>query len=132
MDVSKQNVIKEAYGDEYDWNEDGWLIYGVDEASEFGYEPFGEYETRNHIDGVYEWRPKSLSGIENNNGWIKIESESDLPKEQNVDCYFIFKGKIEAGIYLRQHFERPKQNEVVFYKLVSHYQVIQYPQSPIY
>ncbi|MHA7822490.1 hypothetical protein ACVVIH_06980 [Chryseobacterium arthrosphaerae] len=27
------------------------------------------------------WRPKSLSGIENNNGWIKIESESDLPDE---------------------------------------------------
>lgn len=25
------------------------------------------------------FRPKSLSGLENNNGWIKIESEKDLP-----------------------------------------------------
>jgi len=29
-----------------------------------------------------EWRSKSLQGIENNNGWIKIESEDDLPKEK--------------------------------------------------
>lgn len=32
-------------------------------------------------DGSSKWRPKSLTGIENNNGWIKIESENDLPKE---------------------------------------------------
>lgn len=27
------------------------------------------------------YRPKSLSGIENNNGWTRIESEDDLPKK---------------------------------------------------
>ena len=27
------------------------------------------------------FRPKSLKGIENNNGWTKNESEEDLPKE---------------------------------------------------
>jgi len=26
------------------------------------------------------WRPTELRGIENNNGWIKIEIESDLPE----------------------------------------------------
>jgi hypothetical protein len=29
----------------------------------------------------FNWRPKSLDGIENNNGWIKIESKDDLPKK---------------------------------------------------
>ena len=30
--------------------------------------------------GVGKFRPKSLKGIENNNGWTKIESEEDLPE----------------------------------------------------
>lgn len=33
-------------------------------------------------------RPKSLQGIDNNNGWIKIETEDDLPKDLEV-CHFI-------------------------------------------
>ena len=28
-------------------------------------------------------------GIENNNGWIKIESEKDLPKEKGLKCLFL-------------------------------------------
>jgi hypothetical protein len=27
------------------------------------------------------FRPKSLEGIENNNGWVKIQTEEDLPKD---------------------------------------------------
>ena len=38
---------------------------------------------------VYSYRPKSLQGIENNNGWIKIESEKDLPKEKGLKCLFL-------------------------------------------
>jgi len=35
------------------------------------------------------WRPLSLTGIETNNGWTKIESEDDLPKESGfVKVYF--------------------------------------------
>ena len=33
------------------------------------------------MSGVGKFRPKSLHEIENNNGWVKIESEEDLPKE---------------------------------------------------
>lgn len=33
-------------------------------------------------------RPKSLQGIENNNGWTKILSEADLPIE-DIDCFYI-------------------------------------------
>ena len=45
---------------------------------------------------VYSYRPKSLQGIENNNGWIKIESEKDLPKEKGLKCLFLNKNNMHA------------------------------------
>jgi len=71
--MSKENKMYEVYGGRYDWDENGWLLYGCDEETESGFEPFGEYETRNHIDGYYEWRPIELRNIENNNGWEDIQ-----------------------------------------------------------
>ena len=126
---SKEEVIQSAYdGEKYDWDENGWLTYGVDENSEFGYEPFGDYETRNHVDGVYEWRPKSLQGIENNNGWISINSESDLPSEKGA-----------YWVACRNHiYENPRtQEEIQFdYKVDStfytHYQKINKPLPPLH
>ena len=41
------------------------------------------------MSGVGKFRPKSLHEIENNNGWIKIESEKDLPKEKGLKCLFL-------------------------------------------
>ena len=45
---------------------------------------------------VYSYRPKSLQGIENNNGWIKIESEKDLPKEKGLKCLFLNKNNMHT------------------------------------
>ena len=90
--MTKEEKIKEAYGGLIDLSvldENGWAIYGCEDFSESGIEPFGEYETKNHIAGVYNWRPKSLQGIENNNDWVKIESEEDLPKEKGLKCLFL-------------------------------------------
>ena len=57
--MTKQEKVTSVYGFKSD------LI----EAKNVGIEPdcFGEYETRNYKDGYYEWRPKSLQGIEDNN-----------------------------------------------------------------
>ena len=41
------------------------------------------------MSGVGKFRPKLLHGIENNNGWTKIESEKDLPKEKGLKCLFL-------------------------------------------
>ncbi|EJL66288.1 hypothetical protein [Flavobacterium sp. CF136] len=30
-------------------------------------------------------RPKDLRGLEDNNGWIKIDSEADLPKDKSIE-----------------------------------------------
>jgi|SRR6478752_222418 len=71
-------------------------------------------------------RPKSLQGIENNNGWIKIESEADLPKEY---CEMFVFDKENNNIKYREYFNTAKK---AFVKLYSHYQPIQKPQPPIY
>lgn len=64
-------------------------------------------------------RPKSLSGIENNNGWIKIENEEDLPKD-NEDYWVVIDGEIKVthGFSIRRN--------------STHYQPIVKPRLPIY
>ena len=63
--------------------------------NDFGDVSFGKLDIKNEklerkFNGVvYSYRPKSLQGIENNNGWIKIESEKDLPKEKGLKCLFL-------------------------------------------
>lgn len=129
---SKEEVIQIAYdGEKYDWDENGWLTYGVYENSEFGYEPFGDYETRNHIDGVYEWRPKSLQGIEDNNGWII----KDLEKANFIaDYYWIKKKDGDEEIA----FFAPHRNCFggidgdIYISDVTHYQPIKKPNPPLY
>jgi hypothetical protein len=142
---TKQQAIQEAYGFLNDLiDENGWTFYRVDEGGESGIEPTEDCEIKSNIDGVIEWRPKSLQGIEKNNGWIKIESENDLPKDLEV-CNFIpcnYKNEAFIGFI--------KNDEVYFidYSIVfnedyiklnswlksqiTHYQPIENPKPPIY
>jgi len=78
------------------------------------------------IDNDKLFRPKSLEGIEKNNGWIKIESESDLPSE--FEKYWII-DKSDGKMYQR-HFDASTKG--FFLEYSTHYQPITKPQSPIY
>ena len=125
--MTKEEKIKEAYGFINEWIcGNGWASYFADEGWEGGVEPFGEYDIRNKTDDYFEWRPKSLQGIEDNNGWIKIESEEDLP-EKGIDCHFILKSGV-TGI-----FTNLDDSEYLTLKnRATHYQPIQKPKPPIY
>lgn len=72
-------------------------------------------------------RPKSLQGIENNNGWIRIESEVDLPEFFGSDYWVILNGNVTMlnrnGSF--SNVELWKNN-------VTHYQPIIKPDSPLY
>ena len=74
------------------------------------------------------FRPKILNGIDNNNGWIKIESESDLPKESAEYWVVLKSGTISKSSYLEQR--------KVFFMFgdldVTHYKKMNYPCNPIY
>jgi hypothetical protein len=74
------------------------------------------------------FRPKSLKGIENNNGWIKIESESDLPSE-DCDCYIEFK---DGNIHIDRYFYVEKNFDTYYWKNLVAYIPIPQPKKRIY
>lgn len=80
---------------------------------------------------VNSWRPKSLQGIETNNGWIKIESEKDLPSE---DCDYWCGKMFENGKFYQLSEKRNKQEIAERFKtnVITHYQPIVKPLKPIY
>lgn len=123
--MPKEEKIKEAWGDYYNvlkeyikhngWVENINISNGVKINLEFT--------------GFYS-RPKSLQGIENNNGWIKIESEADLPKE-NIDCWFVIDNDSYLGYFTKRgYFVNGSDN--IELRFVTHYQPIEKPNPPIY
>jgi len=86
--MTKEVAIQKAYGEHWETVKDyvdinGWCSVRkkimFDEIS---------VNIEMQKDGYY-WRPKILQGIENNNGWTKIESINDLPRIK--DELIIFK-----------------------------------------
>jgi hypothetical protein len=72
---------------------------------------------------------ESLSGIENNNGWIKIESEADLPKQQ-MECWVVNK---QAGVQKLIYWALKGNAENKYWiKFFTHYQPINKPKSPLF
>lgn len=69
-------------------------------------------------------RPKSLAGIENNNGWVKIESEDDLP--QQMGNYWAI--HVEYGLEQRFFYDKTEHN----WDKITHYQPIKKPRPPIF
>ena len=136
--MTKQETIAKAYGehwetvkdfvDENGWSKRGYYwklkeIYSLNEIKE-------KFKVTIEIDNDKIFRPKSLTGIENNRGWIKIESEADLPKESG----FYFGKDYEFGTDIMYFdFETKKWKDLSLYiQQVTHYQPIVKPETPIY
>lgn len=68
-----------------------------------------------------------------NRGWIKIESEADLPKDENsIEFWIIDDNEIIHAQFMHES-KRWYHNENLNLRLFpSHYQLIQKPQPPIY
>lgn len=82
---TKEEVIKEAYGSHWDKvkkyvDQNGWL--DVDDyyliSNGLNFMQIECDHTKNDV-LFNRHRPIELKGLEDNNGWIKIESEEDLP-----------------------------------------------------
>lgn len=123
---SKEQKIKEAYG-EY-WfevrrfvNEHGWFDKNSLYNNWFTFK-YSDFDVQ-MIHKEDFCIPKSILGIENNNGWISI-SEKGLPKDDSY--YFVV---IDGFISI-------KQFHIIQYKwwqeFVSHYQEIEKPKPPLY
>jgi len=99
----KQKAIELAYGSLYEKykqsiNSDGYVRFGGKSSEEYlELISNDNFEEKEWI-GYSFLRPKSLSGIEDNNGWISINSEEDLPKDKiNHDVFR--NGKETTAIY---------------------------------
>lgn len=86
--MEKQEAIKQAYkqiglpfNENVSWY-NGWLRIKPNQYSSF----YNEVDLLKLTSHIHSIRPKSLKGIEDNNGWIKIESENDLPKN-SCSCW---------------------------------------------
>ncbi|MCT3800623.1 hypothetical protein HZQ61_02915 [Elizabethkingia anophelis] len=146
METPKQQAIKAAYGEHWsivknDVDVNGWLhskeLFG-DKGRNLNLTGL-TLITKNQYDPYqcYYKRPISLTGIENNNGWTRIESEEDLPKEKG-DYWVVWNGKIIVQYWLRDNPDNPYndmvQNNQVFswMQAVTHYQPIETPKPPIF
>lgn len=119
--MTKEEKIKEAWGEYYEKNKDS-----IDEN---GY-MLGNYKSYPNIkfdveDFTY-LQPKSLQGIENNNGWIKIESEDDLPNDNGR--YWVIH-KCDIIFVSVEYFFRKRWESILD---VTHYQPIEKPKPPLY
>jgi len=143
---SKQQAIINAYGqyweqlkEHIDDDENGWIKIGWGKYADYELEclldelkiplsvkDFDCYCTNDVDEGLCSARLKSLEGIEDNNCWIKIESEADLPKEH---CYMWVKEVGSQEINLIR-FQTPFFTPI--HKSCSHYKPINKPLSPIY
>lgn len=137
---AKQEAIKKAYGEFWETVKDyvdgnGWIkckdihyhkdlglmrdqIHYIDNGKEWD-----NFE-------IISWRIPTLNGIENNNGWIKIESENDIPKN---DMYvrIVFNKKVNIAFLCNNEFYNP--NKVKYYKKeVTHYKPIEESNLPIF
>ena len=135
---TKQQAIQEAYGEHWGIvknyvDENGWCELNVSQK-----EPINNFANHGKtewkpINNRGCWRPKSLQGIENNNGWIKIESEDDLPKEE-IDVHFIFEnntGRFQTfGVWDNKI--KSFYSGALKISNVTHYQPIEKPKPPIY
>lgn len=126
--MTKEEKIKEAWGVAYE------EVRGM--LTENGYIPSIDLAHSNlklsiyHIQLTYNKigvRPVILQGIENNNGWIKIESEDDLPKEK---CDLLVYPEFENQFVF--HFYNDKKSKEVLMQNHTHYQPIEKPKPPIY
>lgn len=145
---SKQEVIQHHYIDLLNADkfsklmphidENGWCIT-LDQMGErvspplkelgFTREQMDDLTDHCHIHGNLVWRPKTLQGIESNNGWTRIESVDDIPKEI-TECY-IFDDDGDIS-YFTFGFDSQKDYDEVVNGVITHYQPIIKPEAPIY
>jgi len=130
---TKEEVIKEAWGKyfkRYKPDKNGWSKDRPQFMRDTLWFDAFKLETKEEKD-VWYYRPKSLKGIENNNSWIRILSEADLPSE---DCNY-WGGKMYDNGKFHQLSSVFTKNEIFSRfknKSITHYQPITKPQPPIF
>jgi len=128
--MTKEEKIKEAYGEHWETVKEFVDNNGYCDKSrlfKFTNLRYSDFETSFIHTTDNNMLPKSLQGIETNNGWVKIESEADLPKDWEKIYYVFANGEVKTYNW------NPGQVQAGWnYDEITHYQPIQKPKPPIY
>lgn len=126
--MTKEEIIKEAYGEHYKEfekfiDENGWVrhrSYCV---------PLSKYFKRSEIQSnSMEERPIKLKVLEDNNGWHVINTVADLPKEKGT---YIFTSKKQGWLRSTYDYNDVKDGPEWFLRF-SHWREIVHVPNPIY
>ncbi len=131
--MNKEQLIKESWEAigidfstiENELDENGWHLGDVDQIPKDSYEQCDHYSKSV---GKMAERPKSLRGLEDNNGWIKINDEDDFPRSE--------------GEYTLMFTNQQHTNKIVdhiwfksadlLWKCTTHYRIKQQLPKPLY
>lgn len=129
---AKQEAIKKAYGEHWDEvqkisniDENGWT-----DSHSFPSEYVIAQTTLQRGEDPMDFsaRPKSLIGIEDNNGWIRIEPDgSNLP---DIHIDFIWLRKLDGETKDKFHINGHSKSDII--KGYTHYKPITPELKPIY
>jgi len=148
---AKQEAIKKAYGDNYELckpDENGWIyhkIIGHGKKTFNHPHNFGYADNRTIIEtcldhsnpGNYKWRLRSISFIEDNNSWIRIEPDgSNLPATSPQLYNVYYDGSLNSFSKKETDFKFPysciKIGIMHKQRLITHYKPITPELKPIY
>lgn len=132
---TKQEIIQEAYGEELYQELHERHIDPDDGFCKYWHPKFRKLPYQIEMIGNtgIPWRPKSLSGIENNNGWTRIKEDgSNLPKWEgegdDVSHYWVMFENGDTVVSWNFSLADPSG-----YTLKpTHYQPIVKPKKPLY
>ncbi|WP_407475415.1 hypothetical protein [Elizabethkingia anophelis] len=131
METPKEQAIKAAYGEFWEnvrlsIDDNGWFDMAYSEQVP-NFDRLWDTSDKKNA----KIRPKSLSGIETNNSWTRIESESDLPKPKGVEDVLVIG---ETGEITVENSMSLNDIEVRRYWLrtISHWQPFIKPNLPLY
>lgn len=134
--MTKEEKIKEAYGKH-------WELTNGNLNDDYSFDFIGSisdydlgFNFKIIFTGISIFRaiPFSIIGIENNNGWIKIESESDLPEQGGE--YVVFRmSKKSTATYCKNDRWMITENDypkTTFQHGITHYRKKEIIPNPIY
>lgn len=119
MSRAKRDAIKRAYGEHWDRlqdrvDQDGWTRFPISKK-------FPEVESY----GYFKERPISLKGIEDNNGWTRLDEK--LP-DPGVKVLIVIDGHIQDRLATLESIKIQPQ----FGNIVTHWKVFEEHKPPIY
>lgn len=121
---AKQQAIKNAYGEYWEQIKSQVDENGFIDTFKLPPKLFDEVNCKS-----INFRPKILDGLNNNNGWIRIENEFFWRKNNEI---LMFYDSISKKTIIDKKYKLCEFQDKEYRKRFTHYKIIEIPKPPIY